>query len=318
MKKIIMSISTLILAFSVFMLIGCDQSESLSYASIEINPAVDMVLDRGNRVQTVTAMNQDGEMLLLGLHLENKKVETAIDELIDEAINLGFIDVNEETTVTVHGSSNAIRDRIQNRINSAFLERGIMGKAQGKPDTDLIEEAEALGVEVGFLRLVYRALEADDTLSFEDALLMTQEALIAIIRDNAPNLNMVMNAMKTEFFEDRQALFDVYIPQIQALEAQIALLEEAEEDSTDLRAELDALKQEFLEALAQLRSAYQADKEAQRAMFFLQRQERVNTHQNEVAAFRNAMRTRRMQMKSAIEAFQRGTRTTLQSGNQGS
>jgi DNA repair exonuclease SbcCD ATPase subunit len=226
--------------------------------------------------------------------------------------------VNEETTVTVHGSSNAVRDRIQNRINSAFLERGIMGKAQGKPDTDLIEEAEALGVEVGFLRLVYRALEADDTLSFEDALLMTQEALIAIIRDNAPNVNMVMNAMKTEFFEDRQALFDVYIPQIQALEAQIALLEEAEEDSTDLRAELDALKQEFHEALAQLRSAYQADKEAQRAMFLLQRQERINTHQNEVAAFRNAMRTRRMQMKSAIEAFQRGTRTTLQSGNQGS
>lgn len=318
MKKIIISISTFLIALSMLMLMGCDQSESLSYASIEINPAVDMVLDRSNRVQTVTAMNQDGEMLLLGLHLENKKVETAIDELIDEAINLGFIDVNGETTVTVHGSSNAVRDRIQNRINSAFLERGVMGKAQEKPDTDLIEEAEALGVEVGFLRLVYRAIEADDTLLFEDALLMAQEALIAIIRENAPNLNMVRNAMKTEFFEDRQVLFDLYLPQIQALEAQIALREEAEEDATDLLNELDVLIQEFHEALTQLRSTYQADKEAQRAMFAHQRQERIDAHQSEVAAFRQALRTRRMAMKNAIDAFQKETRSTVQTGNHGS
>jgi len=305
MKKII-SITSVALALVIgFFLLGCDTSPTLDYVTIDINPSIDMVLDRNENVVATSALNKDGEILLLNLELEGEPVEDAIEDIIDESIDLGYIDPDSEEIVVEVGSENErIRERVRENVNNAFQERGMFGKAIAQENTELIEEAETLGVTPGFLRMAYRAIDADDTLTLETALTMTQKELITIINDKKDEMKMVASEQKMEFFAERTLLQETYLPQIQALEAEIAEIEAAEGDATEKIAELEALRTEFHDAMSELRLAYQADGEALRQENQLQKQTRRQEHQAEVDAFRNQMEQRRRERKSAIEEYQ--------------
>ncbi|MFA5466664.1 MAG: hypothetical protein WC251_02320 [Candidatus Izemoplasmatales bacterium] len=304
MKKIAIFAGVIGIMLSVG-LFGCSLSSELEYVTIDINPSVDMVLDKNENVQTVTAMNADGEVLLYNLQLEGKKLEEAVDEIIDEALELGYIDPDTEgTTVNVDGSSEKIRTRLHEHVNTAFMNKGIVASAVNNPNTELLEEAETLGVTPGFLRLVNRALEADDELIKEDALLLSTQELIKIIKNKDAEMKMVQNELKTEFFTEREALFELYRPQIEALEAEIDELETLGESTEAKLAELEALKTEFHDALTALRSAYQADGEAIRAQIQVRKQDRIQAHQQEVESFRSRMTQRRQERRQAIESFQ--------------
>ncbi|MDD4184224.1 MAG: hypothetical protein PHI01_02255 [Candidatus Izemoplasmatales bacterium] len=304
MKKIAIFAGVIGIMLSVG-LFGCSLSSELEYVTIDINPSVDMVLDKNENVQTVTAMNADGEVLLYNLQLEGKKLEEAVDEIIDEALELGYIDPDTEgTTVNVDGSSEKIRTRLHEHVNTAFMNKGIVASAVNNPNTELLEEAETLGVTPGFLRLVNRALEADDELIKEDALLLSTQELIKIIKNKDAEMKMVQNESKTEFFTEREALFELYRPQIEALEAEIDELETLGESTEAKLAELEALKTEFHDALTALRTAYQADGEAIRAQIQVRKQDRIQAHQQEVESFRSRMTQRRQERRQAIESFQ--------------
>lgn len=310
MKKILIATTTVFALFFSLFLIGCDQTSSLEYATIEINPGIDMVIEN-DRVQSVAALNQDGEVLLVNLSLENKTMGDAVEEIIDEAIDLGYIDPDTEgTTVEIDSTSEATMTKLQEKFNLAFQERGMYGKAVAKANAELIAEAEALGVTVGFLRLVYRVIEADDTILFEDALLMEQKDLLEILKNKNSELKMLARELKDEFFAERQLLFDEYLPQIEALEEQIATIEADGGDATDLIAELEALRTELHDLVTQLRETYQAEGEALRAQIQTRNQERIQQNQNAVEAFRNQMRQIARDRKEAIQQYQQQTSTT--------
>ncbi len=311
MKKMLL-VPTLALAFilSVF-LIGCDlANQQEDYVTIEINPAIDMVLEN-DKVQSVAALNEDGEILLVNLNLLDKDVDDAIDEIVDEAIDLGFIDPDAtETTVEIDSTSETAMNKVQNHFNEAFQERGMFGKAIQKQNDELIDEAEELGVTVGFLRLVYRVIEADDTITFEDALAMEQKDLIDILKNKNAELRMMARELKADFLEQRQVLFDEYLPQIQALEAEIEALEASTEDTSALVQELDQLKAELHDLVAQLRESFQEQGEIIRQRIQTRNQERVNQYEETVSAFRAQMQERARQRRQAIEEFQDTTDTS--------
>ncbi|NLZ61627.1 MAG: hypothetical protein GX904_02390 [Acholeplasmataceae bacterium] len=304
MKKIAFFATMLTITLSAG-LFGCSLANELAYVSIDINPSIDMVLDHNEKVQTVTPLNADGEILLENLELENMNLEEAVDEIIDEAVELGFIDPDTEgTTVCVDGSTERIRTRVHAHINKAFMNKGVVGSAVMNPNADLLEEAEELGVTPGFLRLVHRALEADDELVKDDALLMSVQELIKIIKDKDSQMKMVQNELKAEFFAEREVLFEEYRPLIQALEAEIEALTAQDEGAEEKIAELEALKSEFHEALAALRASYQVEGEAIKTQIRTQKQERIEAHKQETEAFRSEMNTRRQERKNAIETYQ--------------
>jgi len=320
MKKLFMFAgSAFALVFGLF-LAGCTQSASeLAYATIEINPGIDMVLDENDNVQSATALNQDGEVLLLNLSLGNKKLDDAVNEIIDEAIDLGYIDPESDgTTVEITCTNEQTQEKLQERFNQGFQERGMFGRAIAKENQDLIAQAEELGVSVGFLRTVNRALQADDTLVFEDALQMAQQELVKIIQDKVAEQKEICAELRVQFQEDRQAILDEYLPQIQALEEQIAQVEAEEGDTTDLEAQLETLRTEMHDALTALRTEYMADGQAVREQIQNMHQTRIQEHEQAVEAFRNQIQERIRQNQEAIEQYQNHGTYTMphQNGNQ--
>ncbi|PKK96462.1 MAG: hypothetical protein CVV58_06220 [Tenericutes bacterium HGW-Tenericutes-3] len=311
MKKLSYVFSFVLLFAVIVTIAGCSSTVSASeaYVTIDINPSIELVVSPREKVLYANPLNEDGEVLLANLDLIGLNLDDAIDLIIAESINLGFIDVDSDETVVSVSSicenaelGETIRDRVKENINQAFMNRAMMGRAQDKGFTDeFILEAEGYGVTPGFLALAKSVTVVDDTILLEDALVMTQQELVEILKDAKQANKEVAQALRDEFIAARQLLFDEYLPQIQDLEAQILA---AEGDTTELEAQLEALRTEFRTAVQALRDDYHTQTEGLRQQIQTQNQLRIQEHSEAVEAFMNQMQTRREQMQSMIEQFQ--------------
>ncbi len=269
MKKLSYVLSFVFILATVFVIVGCTGSVSGAddtYVTIDINPSVELIVSPREKVLYANPLNEDGEVLLANLDLIGLPLEDAIDLIIAESISLGFIDVDSEETIvsvsTISGDlevGERIRERVKESFNNSFMKRAMMGRAEDKGFTpEFLAEAESYGVTPGFLALAKSVVEVDDTILLEDALAMSQQDLMDIIHEARAAHREEAQALRDEFFAARQLIFDEYIPQIQALEAQIAAATE-DEDTTLLEAELDALKADFKAELEVLRDEFHAE-----------------------------------------------------------
>ncbi len=310
MKSFKFVLSFVFLFAAIFAIIGCTEvSANDTYVTLDINPSIELIVNRRDKVIYANALNEDGEVLLAELDLIGMDVEDAIDLIIETATNLGYIDPDaEETYVSVTAISkdsafgDQVRDRIKEHINNAFAKRYMMGKAQDKAFTpEFVAEAESYGVTPGFLFMVKSALIADDELLIEDALLLTPAELQAIIKETKDEMREVSQAIRTEFIAAREALFAEYLPQIQALEAAIEL---GEGDVEALTLELEALKVEFKTQLDALRTEFHAETEAIRAQMKEVHQQRKEVFEPIMNQHMEQMQERREEMQEKIDEFQ--------------
>lgn len=62
-----------------------------AYISIDVNPSIELSLNKANRVVNAVAYNSDGEAVLSGLDLKGKYYEDAIDEMMEEERKAGYL-----------------------------------------------------------------------------------------------------------------------------------------------------------------------------------------------------------------------------------
>jgi hypothetical protein len=313
MKKTKIYLSVFVLLLSVMFLFGCERGtvEDDVYLTIDINPSVEVIVSESGKVIHVNPLNEDAELLLVGLTLRGLDIDEAIEMIIDEAIRLGFIDVNqEENIILVDAQTKAetireqIMARVKEKINDAFKERAMVGRAEERAYLpDHVLEAESYGVTPGFLRLAKEAVEASDTLTLEQALEMDVEQLVAVMKAIREENRAVAQNLKDEFMAQRQALFDEYQLLIADLLAQ---LEEAEVDEAEIMSQIELLRAELQSKVAQLRDEFHAQSEVLRLQMMNQRQTQIEENRARVEEFLEAAEERRESMKERIEEFQRG------------
>ncbi|MFW5913522.1 MAG: anti-sigma-I factor RsgI family protein [Bacillota bacterium] len=217
MKKLFAFVSILALGVT---LAACstgdlDAKES-TYLTLDINPSVEFIVDEDGEIESYTALNEDGEVVIADLDLEGMDYEEALDTYLEEATDLGYIDVNaddnavyistneddEETEDTEEGdteegdteegdteegdnedSEGSLEDRVKEKVNEHFKSRGILGAAAEK---DLEEEygdlAKEYDIGLGKARLISRAVELDEELTFEEAVEMDMSEIMSILR----------------------------------------------------------------------------------------------------------------------------------------
>lgn len=89
--------------FLLFFGFGMLQHNGNVYTSIylAINPQVQMDLDRDGTVVGITGINEDGQTLLEGYDGNGKDKVTVADELIDRAIDMGFLSEGGEISFSI-------------------------------------------------------------------------------------------------------------------------------------------------------------------------------------------------------------------------
>ncbi len=181
MKKIISLLLILTLSFGVAVLAACGGSTSpkegtVTRLTIDINPSIELMVDDQNKVIAVTALNDDGAVLISGESFIGKTPEEAVELAVSVAADTGYLVSGEvtadENTVKISVSGNdayakELASKIESKAKRVMDDLDLKGK---------IERADALRRE-GLV-----ALAAANSLYTEEELSeMSDEELYSII-----------------------------------------------------------------------------------------------------------------------------------------
>lgn len=90
---------------------------------IQINPDVEMTVSRTDRVLDLEGLNADGEDLIEGYDYRGKDRETAAGELVERAIDMGYLSDGDTISVTVHSDDADWQAREEAQIQAQLEER---------------------------------------------------------------------------------------------------------------------------------------------------------------------------------------------------
>ena len=104
---------------------GYYQPNFMAYGTlrIQINPDVEMTVSRTERVLGLTGLNGDGQDLIAGYSYQGKTRETATDELVERAIEMGYLSDGDTISITVSSSDTQWQAREEEQIQTQLEER---------------------------------------------------------------------------------------------------------------------------------------------------------------------------------------------------
>ena len=90
---------------------------------IQINPDVEMTVSRTDRVLDLEGLNDDGEDLIEGYSYRGKDRETASNELVERAIDMGYLSGGETVSITVSSADADWQAREEAQVRAQLEER---------------------------------------------------------------------------------------------------------------------------------------------------------------------------------------------------
>lgn len=161
-----------------------------AYITIDINPSVEIITNDEGLVESVNALNDDAEILLIDTSFNGKTVDEVVDIIMSLAMETGYIIDTEEnailiTTETDNEALKADLDENLDAVVNKFTEKHqlkmqVHHENQGETK-ELKAQAETLGISVGKLKLINKAMEVDYELTLEAAKVMAVKDLNRIL-----------------------------------------------------------------------------------------------------------------------------------------
>ena len=162
------------------LLAGCGggDGEAAARMQVDINPSVEFILDADDKVLSVTALNDDGALIIAGEAFVGKTAEDAVELMASISTDAGYLvkgDLSagqDGITISITGDEEAAQ-KLYEDVKAgvdAFLEKSGIDAA--------VERGEALKLDA--LRALVQ--EADPTLSDEEVAAMTEEQLLNALK----------------------------------------------------------------------------------------------------------------------------------------
>lgn len=176
------------------------QSAVASVVSLDVNPSIELKVNRQERVLSCTPLNGDAAQVLFemdgGADLEGAKLDVAVNALVGALVRHGYLDsISSALLISVEDRDQARADRLQAELTgsvAALLEQESAAAAvygQSVPqDAALNQLAQANSISAGKALLVNRVLELNASLSFEKLAGLTVEELNQLIDAGAPGM----------------------------------------------------------------------------------------------------------------------------------
>jgi len=236
--------------------------------TVDVNPSVEFMVDDQNKVVSVTALNDDGSILIVGEAFIGKTPEEAIELMVSVAAETGYlVEGNVEATentvrISVSGDSKytkKLQKSIEKKTSATLKKLDINGK---------IEKAEALNTEalrrIALTASVYTEEELaamDDSQlcnviaqgRIETALLLTEDMRNAY---DAAKEYKVSFAQSEEVAKVIESMGAIYALKHSAYKTALGIYSKAITDLDELRYELlVSPESEYQKSLVKLREA---------------------------------------------------------------
>ncbi len=98
-----------------------DTENKQAYVSLDINPAIELIVDKDNNVVSVRGENEDGQVLLYEeTGIKGEKIDAAIQKITDLAVQYGYLDEDNKVVDTIVTSGdNAFATEILSKVNTS-------------------------------------------------------------------------------------------------------------------------------------------------------------------------------------------------------
>lgn len=163
--------------------------QKTAYVGIDINPSVELALNRFNTVVSVEALNGDGEALLAEVALEGLDYGDAMEALTSSSAFSSYAKDDAFVEISVTANDERQAESLQSESNACL--RGLSCKgACHEVDASSRESARAAGMGVGRYRAAKRLMELDESISLEECAAMSMRELrdrIASCEENGPS-----------------------------------------------------------------------------------------------------------------------------------
>lgn len=153
---------------------------SVSYISIDVNPSVELALNRFDNVVKTTAYNDDGEAILKNVNLNGKSYVDAIETLLSNQEFASYIRENSEIDFTVVSDN---EDRIINGIQDCKGYGEYNGACHGA-DHEIITQAHNHGLSFGKYRAYLELFKYDSSVTADDCKNMTMSQIHDMISEH--------------------------------------------------------------------------------------------------------------------------------------
>ncbi len=150
--------------------------EPVAFVGIDVNPSIELGINRFDRVVEARPLNDDGRALLEDMALTGLGYQEAIDALTTSAAFAPYADAGSLVEVSVASADTALADRLAAQTDAA-LEALPCDHACGSVGTEVRDQASAAGMGMARYQAAQELVALDPSLTLDECAAMSMREL---------------------------------------------------------------------------------------------------------------------------------------------
>ena len=180
-----------------------------SVVSLDVNPSIELKVNRSEKVLVCTPLNEDAKAILAdmgsGADLKGAKLDVAVNAIVGSLVRNGYLDsISSAIMISVEDKDAARAEKLQRELSSAVDDVLQTSEAKASVLTQTLtqdaareQQARENNISTGKAALVNRVLALNATLKFDALAKLSVEELKDLAEAGAPAMPIGMDVART-------------------------------------------------------------------------------------------------------------------------
>ena len=176
-----------------------------SVVSLDVNPSIELKVNRSEKVLVCTPLNEDAKAILAdmgsGADLKGAKLDVAVNAIVGSLVRNGYLDsISSAIMISVEDKDAARAEKLQRELSNTV--DGVLQTSEAKAsvltqDAAREQQARENNISTGKAALVNRVLALNATLKFDALAKLSVEELKDLAEAGAPAMPIGMDVART-------------------------------------------------------------------------------------------------------------------------
>ena len=177
------------------------QHKVVSTVSLDVNPSVELRVNRQERVLEALALNADAQEILGDMDLKGSDLNVAVNAVIGAMVRSGYItEMSNSILISVDSeddaSAKALQEKLTVEVSRLLNTQNFAGAVLSQtvePEEELKSRAEQYNITLGKASLIDQIVREEEQYSFEDMAELTIHQLTLILAEKKLGFNKIEN-----------------------------------------------------------------------------------------------------------------------------
>ncbi len=161
--------------------ISARRDKTFVTVQLDVNPGIEIRVDKNERVLKVIALNNDASKLIADMDFSGSTIEVAVNAIVGSMLKNGYLsEIANSILVSVEGNNEEasallqqrLTDEINSMLNAAAFNGAVLSQTITPGDEELEKLSKEYGITHGKARLILAIIDTHPTYRFEDLVQM--------------------------------------------------------------------------------------------------------------------------------------------------